>query len=152
VRCSVLQGSFDRIKGSFDRIKGSFEALSQHIDCSVLQVVTSHRRMRVWFHRVAVCCSMLQRLSELYRVLQCVVVCCSVQSQRPVYLQCDAVCCSVLQHVAECFVLQCVVTCHFQLAFGRQVWLQYVALYYSMLQCMAVRHSVLQRVNFKSRR
>jgi len=57
-------------------------------------------------------CSVLQ-LQCVYRVLQCVAVCCNVlQCAAAVYcslLQCLAVCCSVLQCAAVCCnVLQCV--------------------------------------------
>ena len=58
----------------------------------------------------------------VYRMLQCVAVCCSV-------LQCAAVRCSALQCVAVCCsVLQCVAVCC------------------SALQCVAVRCTTLQHV------
>jgi len=58
----------------------------------------------------AVCRSVLQcvTMSQCYRVLQRVAVCCNVLH----YVQCDAVCCSVLQYVAvRCSMLQCVAVC-----------------------------------------
>ena len=81
---------------------------------------------------LAVCCSVDtcrlflpgSRAAECCSVLQCLAVCCSV-------LQSVAVCCRVLQSVAECCrVLQCVAVCC------------------SVLQCVAVCCSVLQCVAF----
>ena len=120
--------------------------------------------------RVAVCCGVLQRVAvccsafywiflttaahsrSLYKVLQCVVVCCSV-------LQCVAVCCSVLQCVAVwCSVLQCVaarcsellcVTVHCSVLLCVAVCcsaLQCAAMCCNMLQCAAVCCNVLQCV------
>jgi len=63
---------------------------------------------------------------HLWRVLQCVAVCCRV-------LQCVAVCCSVLQCVAVCcIVLQCVTACYSMF--------QHVAACCSALHYVAVTH------------
>jgi len=105
------------------------------------------------------------RLAVCYRVLQCVAVCCSVQTlrlQRPPWtfllasslsscsaVQCAAVCYSILQCVAVCCsvlvrlcplasVLQCVAVCCSVL--------QCVAVCCSVLQCVAVCCSGLQWV------
>jgi len=69
---------------------------------------------------VAVCCS----------VLQCVAVCCSV-------LQCVAVCCGVLHHLCRCHVWRLAVCC---------IVLQCIAVCCSVLQCVAVCCGVLQCV------
>jgi len=117
--------------------------------CSVL-VHTSHRQMRdccmASFHAlVAVCYSVLERVTvrqklHSMRLLQCVVVCCSVLPCVAVVWQCFAVCCGVL-HFATGFtpcacwsVLQCVAVCCSVL--------QCVAVCYSMLQCVAVRYRI----------
>ena len=104
--------------------------------CSVL-VHTSHRQMRdccmASFHAlVAVCYSVLERVTvrqklHSMRLLQCVVVCCSV-------LPCVAVCGSVLQCVAVCCIL---------LPDSLHVR---VGVCYSVLPCVAVCCSVLQCV------
>jgi len=66
--------------------------------CSVVQ--SSHEKKPIHIKRDT---SIWEESCVLvWRVLQCVAVCCSV-------LQCVAVCCSVLQCVAVCFsLLQCV--------------------------------------------
>jgi len=70
-------------------------------------------------------------------VLPCVAVCCSV-------LQCVAVCCSVLQsnvvsrRVSACSTSQSVRVFFVCAVCGSALALQYVAVYCSVLQCVAV--------------
>ena len=77
---------------------------------------------------VAVCCSVLQRVTYVHTTkiiagvglsaIQCVAACCSLLqcvaacAVRYSVLPCVAACCSMLQHVAACCsVLQCVAVC-----------------------------------------
>jgi len=96
--------------------------------------------------------------NDVFSVLQCVAVCCSMLqyvSVRSGVLSCDAACCSVLQRVAACCsVLQCVVVCYRSTGNtnawngdkdGRSV-LQCAAVRCSVLQCDAACCSVLQCV------
>ena len=99
--------------------------------CSVLRCVALCSVLQFF----AMCCS-------VFRVLQCVAVCCSV-------LQCVAVCCSVYQCVAvlsisvnayiSCSMVQCVAVCCSVIEVCQRIHqLQCVAACCSVLRCVAV--------------
>jgi len=124
-------------------------------------------------HYVAVCCTMLQCVVVCCSVLHCVALCCTVSQNVAACVavccsvwQCGAVCCSALQCVAVrcgvkqrvaayCSALQCVTVCCS--VYIRDLISQepYIPLFVchmthsndlccSVLQCVAVRYSVLQ--------
>ena len=89
VCCSMLQCA-SSLTGAYKRLVCVLQTVIVVVYCNVLQYA-------------AMCCSVLQRIMQFVRMLQCVAVCCSVYCA--VYcsvLQCVAVCCSVLQCVMQC--------------------------------------------------